>query len=264
MTTANDDAVARIGETWERYRAVGSEREELELLLISQPSAEPYTRPQVDAWIRETPSGMIHKRAVRHILYAGDGRDKVHILFSLPTVDAGLGYLVRLQADGAPDEMSLFMPGYRKVRRVALSNRHRLAGTDLLFEDVRSLLGERRAQFDYVSLGEKTVDGRQCVGIEATPKTSAASIYSKRRVWIDPEWNLPLLVEYYDGDKVWKVLRNSDVHEAQPGVWRAGLSEMRDLVAKHVTLVRIAKRDLGLAIRDEVFTPDYLMHPGSD
>lgn len=262
---AQPDGAALITDTWARYRSVKTEREETEILIISAPHAAVYSRSEADALARETPAGVIHKRAVRHVVYAADQHDKLHLLFSLPADDAGLGLLVWRQTDNAQDDMWLFMPGYRAVRRLPVSGKQRLAGTDLLYEDVRELAGERTERFTYKSVGSETIGGRTATVIVATPKPETVTAYGSRKVWIDQEWLFPVQGEFYDDEqKLWKVLHNTEIHEVAPGVRRADLAEMRDVQLNECTLLLVTKRSVGSEIPAAVFSEDYLLHPGAD
>lgn len=262
---AEQDGLGLVTETWGRYRRVNTEREESEILIVSAPQAAGFSRAETEAMAREARSGVIHKRAVRHVLYAPDRHDKIHLLFSLPPDDAGLGLLVWRQTDSAQDDMWLFMPGYRAVRRVPVSSKQRLAGTDLLYEDVRELAGERTDRFTYKIVAAEPVDGRAADVIVATPKAGTESAYSSRKIWVDKEWLFPLKMEFYDSQgSLWKVLRNTEIHEVAPGVRRADLAEMRDLQLNECTLLLVTKRSVGSEIPAQVFTEDYLVHPGAD
>jgi hypothetical protein len=265
VARAEPDGLALITETWARYRSAKTEREESEILIVSAPQAASYSRADTEAMTHEARSGVIHKRAVRHVLYAPDRHDKIHLLFSLPADDAGLGLLVWRQTDTTQDDMWLFMPGYRAVRRVPVSSTQRLAGTNLLYEDVRELAGERTDRFTYKIVGAESIDGRAADVVSAAPKADTVSAYSNRKVWVDKEWLFPLKVEFYDtGGKLWKVLRNAEIREVAPGVRRADLAEMRDLQENECTLLLVTKRSVGTEIPAQVFTEDYLVHPGAD
>jgi hypothetical protein len=262
---AEQDGLALISETWARYRSVKTEREESEILIVSAPQAAAFSRAETEAMAREGRTGVVHKRAVRHVLYAPDHHDKIHLLFSLPPDDAGLGVLVWRQTDKAQDDMWLFMPGYRAVRRIPASSNQRLAGTDLLYEDVRELAGERTDRFTYKTVATESIDGRATEVISATPKPDTATAYGSRKSWIDKEWLFPLKIEFYDpSGKLWKVMRNADIHEVAPGVRRADLAEMRDVQQNECTLLLVTKRNVGIDIPPQVFTEDYLVHPGAD
>ena len=257
--------MALVTDTWARYRSVKTEREESEILIVSKPQAAVVTRADAEAMARAARPDVIHKRAVRHVLYAPDRHDKIHLLFSLPPEDAGLGLLVWRQTANTADDMWLFMPGYRAVRRIPVSSTQRLAGTDLLYEDVRELAGERTERFVYKTVAAEPVDGRAAEVVSATPKADTVTAYGSRKVWIDKEWLFPLKVEFYDtAGKLWKVLRNTEIREVAPGVRRADLAEMRDVQMDQCTLLLVTTRRVGAEIPPQVFTEDYLVHPGAD
>lgn len=259
------DGRTLIDEVWARYRQVRTERQEREVLVVKSPPAQPFTRAAVEALVRDTPAAVARKRAVHHVRYAEDGPDRLHILFALPAEDAGLGLLVARHRAGAQDDMALYMPGYHRVRRIPASSDQKFAGTDLVYDDVRSSLGEHTETFDYTSPVDEELDGRKAKVVVATPKDGTPSAYARRKVWIDAEWLFPVRVELADKQgKPWKVLRNAEIHEVAPGVRRADLIEVRDVQRDSATVLLVTKRAVGLEIRPQVFTEDYLIHPGND
>ncbi len=259
------DGKALIDAVWARYRAVASERHESDILVLSAPPEAPLARADVERLLRDAPAGVARKRAVHHVRYAPDGRDKLHILFSLPPEDAGLGLLVARQPAGVADDMWLFMPGYHRVRRIPASSDQKFAGTDLIYEDVRASLGEHTDAFTYSAPVAEQVEGRALQVVVATPKDGTPTAYARRKVWIDEERLFPVKVELYDArDALWKVLRNGEIREVAPGVRRADLVEMRDVRRNTATVVFVTKRAVGVDIPAHVFTEDYLVHPGND
>jgi len=259
------DGKALIDDVWTRYRTVRSERQESEILVVDAPPAAPFTRADVEALVRDVPKGVTHKRAVHHLLYTADGRDKLHIGFSLPAEDAGLGVLVARQPGTAEDGMWLYMPGYHRVRRIPASSDQKFAGTDLIYEDVRAFIGEPTDGFTYAAPVAAQLDGRAAEVVVATPDDGTATAYGTRKIWIDAEWRFPVRVELADRrGRAWKVLRNAAIAEVAPGVRRADLIEMRDLQRNSATLVLVTKRTVGIDIPPQVFTEDYLVHPGND
>ena len=259
------DGKALIDDVWTRYRGVKSERQESDILAIKVPQAGPYSRAHVETLVRDTPAGVGRNRAVHHLRYADDQRDKLHILYLPPSEDAGLGLLVAREPDDAQDGMWLYMPGYHRVRRIPASSDQKFAGTDFIYEDVRSFLGEHTDAFTYSTPESAQLDGRTTDVVIATPKQGTSTSYSQRKVWIDREWRFPLRVEFHDvKERLWKVLRHSEVHEVVPGVRRADLIEMRDVQRNSATIVLVTKRAVGVEIPAQVFTEDYLVHPGSD
>jgi len=256
---------AVVAEAWERYRSVKTEREEVEILVIKAPQKAEYVRADADSLLRDTPDSVVHKRAVRHVLYAVGFQDKIHLRFSAPAEDVGLSFLVWRQPTAAQDGMWVFMPGYHNVRRAPLSGTESLAGTDLIYEDLRELAGERTEAFTYAAAPDESIDGRACDVVIATPKAETPSAYSRRKLWFDREWRFPMKQEFYDEtNALWKVLRNTGAVEIAPGVRRPTLTEMRDLKANETTLLVVVKRAVGSEIPAAVFTQDHLMHPDDD
>jgi len=264
-TATAADGKTLIDELWARYRTVRSERQESEILVVKTSQAAPYSRADVEALVRDAPAGVVRKRAVHHVRYADDGRDTLHVLFSLPPEDAGLGLLVARDPRGTQDDMWVYMPGYHRVRRIPASSDQKFAGTDLNYEDVRAFIGEHTEAFDYTAPVAEPIDGRTADMMVATPKDETATNYGRRTIWIDREWRLPVRVDFTDRHGApWKTLRNAAVVAVAPGVHRADLVEMRDLRRGSATLVLVTKRAVGIDIPPQVFTEDYLIHPGND
>ena len=259
------DGKALIDEVWARYRTVGTERQVSEILVVKAPQKAPYSRADVEALVRDGGSGVTRKRAVHHVRYAPDRRDALHLLFSLPAEDAGLGLLVARDPDGTQDQMWVYMPGYHRVRRIPASSDQRFAATDFIYEDMRAFLGEHTSTFRYSTPTTEQVEGRAADLVIATPEAGTSTSYGTRKIWIDAAWRIPVRAELADArGEPWKVLRNGEVREVAPGVHRADLIEMRDLVRESATLVLVIKRAVGVDIPAQVFTEDYLVHPGND
>lgn len=259
---ADEAATELVRKSWERFRAPRSERESIEILVLPG-TADELPRSAADAarMLAALPQGATHKRAERYVLFADDDRDKIHIRFSHPAEDAGLSFLVWAQPDSAADDMWLYMPGYRNVRRVAFNSGQRLAGTDLIYEDVRQMAGEIVERFEYEHGAEETLDGTSCTVVVATPLTSTRSAYGKRKIWFDRDSLFPLRIDYFDtSGTLWKQLRNYNVHDVG-GARRPEITAMRDFRAQRTTLLWAAKRQVGISIPNAVFSQDSLNQP---
>jgi hypothetical protein len=259
---AAEDARQLMDDVWKRFRSPGSEKEAMEILVIAAPQEGFYTRAQLAPLLDDPPADVKHKRAVRRAVYGVEGVDKIHVLFSLPAEDAGLGLLIFAGVDKPADRMWLYMPGYRSVRQIPASNTQRFADTDLFYEDVRAQVGDRTASYEYETGGTADCGGRTCQVIEATPREEVTTSYGKRTFWIDSEWRFPVRVELRARNgKLWKTLQSSEIREVAPGVRRAGLVEMRDLERQSATVLLSSEREVGGQIPPQVFTQDFLQHP---
>lgn len=262
VLAAEVDPATELTNAWNNYRRVRTEQELLEILIVAMPGKDLISPQAADGLLSDNRPGIIHKRAFRRIRYDDDGRDKINVLFSLPKSEAGTGLLVRRGGNSGADDQQLYLPAFRTVRRVPPTDTQFFMGTTLNYEDIRSLSGEAVARYSYERRGVDTVDGRACDVIVAIPRPDTSSIYSRRVIWLDPTWGLPLKIEFYVApERLTKIFHASTVREVASGVHRADLIEVRDLVAGQTTLLITKERRLGEAIPDYVFTPEYLIHP---
>jgi len=241
------------------YRSVGTEAETLEILIVSAPRKAEFTLEESKRMAEAGARGVIHKRGIRRVRYSDDHRDKIYIRFSLPREDEGTGLLVWREPARGRDRQWLYLPAMKRVRRVPVSSTQTFVGTNLSYEDVRELSGERTERYSYESAGVDTLDGRECRIVVAEPVADSSSAYSRRKLWIDVGRLFPLKVEYYDRRSIlWKVMRNVSLGEVADGVYRPNLTEMRDLQLQETTLLWYPERTVGKSIPPQIFSRDYL------
>ncbi len=246
------------------YRSVGTERETLEVVVVASPQPELYELEKAQQLGTEKGRGVTHKKADRYLRFAEDQKDRIYVLFSLPREDWGTGFLVWREPGKEQDRQWIYLPALKRARRVPVSSRQTFVGTNLLYEDVRELAGERTERYTYEDLGAEKFDGRDCRVILAKPTPENDSAYSSRKQWIDTERLIPLKIEYYDRPGgLWKVLRNSSLVEASSGIYRPGLTEMRDVKVGETTLLWFPDRVVGAPIPAETFTRDFLENPAN-
>jgi hypothetical protein len=252
-----------VREMWRRYRSAGSEREELDILVLSRVAAEPLRRDDVRRLLDEGGDGVVRKRALRHASYAADERDKLRIVFSLPADDAGTTYLVWRAAAGEVDEQWMFLPGLGTERRIPASSSATFAGTNFSYEDLRDMIAPPSERFAYTIEGAEEVGGRACTIVRAAVKKPGDSAYAWRKLWIDTERAFPLRIEYFDRTgSLWKVLVSSDVVPVANGVHRSDLVEMRDVQANETTILSVRERSIGLPLDPELFSRESLRRAG--
>lgn len=124
-----------------------------------------------------------------------DGGEKQIIWFLAPADDKGVSFL-KIENDDRDDEMRLWLPAFKKVRRISSSKKgDSFMGSDLSYED---LTNRELNEYTYQLLGEEFVDGVPCYKLEAVPKPEAESTYSRHVSWIQKETYLPVKEESYD------------------------------------------------------------------
>jgi len=132
---------------------------------------------------------------------------RVHSLarFTAPPGVAGVAVLT-VQGEGAkPDEISLYLPRLKRVRRIAQGQRgDSFMQTDFSYADLGAQGGARdeavRREPDAVA------EGRPCHVLRGS--TGEGSPYGEVTLWVDRETYVPMRVEYRDRDgKLVKVFR---------------------------------------------------------
>jgi hypothetical protein len=130
-------------------------------------------------------TGAVKERKV--VLYTLAGPDDLRkslVRFLAPRDVENTGLLTWEARDGDDDQW-LYLPATRKAKRIAASaKKNSFMGTDFAYEDLRS---ENPDVHRYTLVGSETVDGRDCLVIEAVPATekeAANSGYSRRKLWL--------------------------------------------------------------------------------
>lgn len=193
------------------------------------------------------------KRQREVIAYSKDYGDakKTVMAFRTPKDVAGVGYLTwDYDEKGKDDDMWLFMPALKKVRRVTGSSRNDdFMGTDFTYED----MGSRDLDKDDFSLsGSETVGGADCWVVVAVPK--GADPYSRRVLRVRKDDYVIAGAEYYDRQGKLLRLLSVPVIERVDGVWTAMRMEMKNVQDGHSTVIEMSDVRYNLEIDDELFT----------
>lgn len=178
-----------------------------------------------------------------------NGRDASIARFSQPAGVAGVAVLTLSGQGNEPDDIAMYLPKLRRVRKMAKSERSKaFMETDFSFAD----LGGTAANDDKAKkLADAKVEGRdsyvlQSPGEENTP-------YSEVTVWVDKETYVPMKAEYKDREgKLLKVYRTLKLKKFKDRVL-ASDSEMENVQTGSRTKVQILKiEDSNLG--DEAFS----------
>ena len=204
------------------------------------------------------------RRLVRSTVTAPDGLSKVLVRFVAPRDIANTGLLIWEARDGDDDQW-LYLPGVKKVKRIAASGKkNRFLGTDFAFEDLRP---EALAAHRYESAGSETLDGQDCWVIEAFPATerqAADSGYSKRRLWVRKDITQIVKREFYDTKgRLEKVQTDRRLVNVRGSLWRADEIEMHDVQSNGRTILTLEKRALDTGLTESLFTETELAREGT-
>ena len=115
--------------------------------------------------------------------------------FLAPLDDKGVAFL-KIEHDNKSDEMRMWLPAFKKVRRISSSKKgDSFMGSDLSYEDMTSRSLEENI---YKRLEDDTLDGKDCFVLEVLPNEEIKSTYSKHITWIDKESMIAVQEESYD------------------------------------------------------------------
>jgi outer membrane lipoprotein-sorting protein len=177
-----------------------------------------------------------------------DGLLRTVVRFKAPAKIAGTAFLL-LQRKGAPDEQWIYLPAYKKARRITTKERGgSFAGSDFTYADL-----ERRALDDatYKKLPEESIGKDPCAVIEATPKDG---VYGKVVGWLRKTDDVPLRTQFFGEDgKLSKTLFTKKIKtlEGRPIVVE---SRMEKAGGKHATDLRVDDVTFKADAPDSFFT----------
>ncbi len=123
-----------------------------------------------------------------------DGRSHALARFSAPAGVAGVAVLTIQGAKGEGDEVSLYLPKLKRVRKVARTDRGKaFMDTDFAYADIAS----GGTSDDALSRApDEKVDGRDCFVLKG--KGDEGSPYGAVTMWVDRQTYVPMKVDYAD------------------------------------------------------------------
>jgi hypothetical protein len=178
------------------------------------------------------------------------GASKAVLRFTAPAEVKGVALLIVNHQDRASDQW-MWTPAIARDRRIALQDRStRFFGTDFSFED----LEERDVnQYDYSMAGEEAIDGAPCWRIDARPKETKASQYTRSRIWVRKDNYAFARIENSVKDQLARRLFYKEIQYVQ-GIWTARLLEMHDLRRNSRTILKLERLEYNVPMQDEDFT----------
>ena len=134
-------------------------------------------------------------RSRKMISMSTDRGKKQIIWFIEPKSERGISFL-KIEHDSKTDEMRMWLPAFKKTRRISPKNRgDKFMGSELSYED---LSNRDPNEHVYFLLDSVRFNGTDCYLLETKPSKSNYSSYSKHVSWISKK-NLTLIKEHsYD------------------------------------------------------------------
>jgi hypothetical protein len=137
--------------------------------------------------------GKTRESTIRSIT-ADDNRKQI-IWFLAPADDKGVAFL-KIEHAKKDDEMRLWLPAFKKVRRISSKKKaDSFMGSDLSYEDMTS---RELDEYTYEILGEKVIDGVDCHILESTPKAGVTRTYKRFVTYVSKADLVSILDEAFD------------------------------------------------------------------
>lgn len=191
-------------------------------------------------------------------LIAGTTDNRRLVNFLQPSDIRGTKTLL-IEHSNAEDDMWIYLPAMKKVRRLVASNKKdSFVGTDFSYGDV---IGYKVEEWNHKLMREENVAARDCYVIESTPKSPQIADntgYSKRIGWIDKESFVALRAEIYDlNGSLLKKLTDEDVQNVDSNNHRYQPMKLiaENVQTGHKTIIEFKNFKANVGIGDDVFTP---------
>lgn len=178
-----------------------------------------------------------------------DDSEKQIIWFFSPADDKGVAFL-KIEHDDRDDEMRLWLPAFKKVRRISSSKKgDAFMGSDISYEDMTS---RELDEYTYKLLGKEDYTGQQCYKVEILPKPETDTDYSRHIEWITIDTHLLLYSESYDraGDKL--KIRTMEYAELK-GYLVPVKIHVENIKKKHTTQLSFNNLILDSSVDDDLF-----------
>lgn len=174
--------------------------------------------------------------------------EKRMIKFLSPADQKGIAFL-----DLPDDVMYLYLPAFRKVRRIASHVKNqKFAGTDLTYDDMATMNYAEEYDPEFV---EKT---EEYFVMTLTPKAGVKKDYSRLTMRVRRDNFYPEKIEYYDKSGNLRKTAERRKIEKIGNYWIARELEMHDIKAEHKTKIILEEVKFDTGLKDNLFTPRYL------
>ena len=195
------------------------------------------------------------------ITYAGKFGDvaKVLVKFTAPADVKGTALLI-YDYDDKADNMWIYMPALRKVRRVVSNERGKsFMGSEFSNADMSK---PSASDFNYVILGSEKFENNDCWKLVSTCKTKeiqAEQGFSKKISWIDKSNYLCYKIEFYDNaNKLHRIELLSKYNKLNNGKYFAYLMTMENVQNKRKSEIITNSLKTDSKLSENVFSPALL------
>ena len=184
---------------------------------------------------------------------------KTLIRFTAPSDVKGTALLI-FDYEEKEDDMWIYMPALKKVRRIISSEKGKsFMGSEFTNADMSK---PNHADFHYELKGSETYEGRECWIVQEEGKDQAikkANGYSRSVNYIDKETYLCYKTEYYDSsDNLHRVMIASDFKKITATSYFAYHTSMENVKNGRISEMVVNNLETGKKYREDLFSPNAL------
>ncbi|MFC1496252.1 outer membrane lipoprotein-sorting protein [Candidatus Margulisiibacteriota bacterium] len=199
------------------------------------------------------------KKSIRKVKMWSMGDRQRIIKFQSPADVKGVGFLV-LNPDRPDEKMYLYLPAFKKIRRIAgSSKKSSFMGSDFSYDDI----GSTSYSENYIP--KRLPDQNGMYVIENNRKPGSDKEYEKMVAWISPDDFIFRKVEFYKKktvkDKKELVLQKRMRIERVEKINKYNIMKiftMEDVTKQHKTVMELENIKFDQGLPDSLFTKRYL------
>nr|WP_321258434.1 outer membrane lipoprotein-sorting protein [uncultured Pseudodesulfovibrio sp.] len=198
---------------------------------------------------------------LRKDMPGGDQAQRYMTYFRSPADVRKMSFLVHKTVEpGQDDARWLYMPGLDLVKRIAAGDkRTSFAGSDFLYEDISG-----RNMHEDVHERQDNVDGY--LVIKNTPKVPSSVEFSHYMAYIDRETFIPMKLEYFKGDMLYRVMDVLKVEKILSGDGEKEFptvteSRFKNLETGSSTIMTFTNIRYDIPLKENIFGERYLRRP---
>ena len=178
-----------------------------------------------------------------------DGNKKQITWFIEPRDDRGVAFL-KIEHDNKDDEMRMWLPDFKKIRRISSKRRgDSFMASDLSYEDLASREIEK---YLYERKEDETIDGVECFVVEVRPSGKVESSYQKHLSWINKSTLSVVKEESYDKRGELLKVKNF-THKKIKDYYIMSEIYVENVQKNHSTKLTIDKMEVDLGVKASLF-----------
>jgi len=189
-------------------------------------------------------------KRTRKVRTIRQGKEKQIMWFLQPADVKGTSFL-RIEKEGNFDDMRLYLPAFKKLRRISSSAKgDNFMGSDITYEDMTS---REIKEYTYELLSDSTFDNKECYKVKSKPVNKNNSEYGHIVSWVwKDEW---IIVHEKMYDKQGKLLKKKILSnfETIKSYKVFHMLKVENVQKTHSTILKMENIKLDTGIKPEIF-----------